>query len=547
MFTGGLEARQTTTTKDKRFVNLYEEQVTRDGTDTVMVKRAGLVSHATLTAGVGRGLQYFNTSLWTVVGNKLYQDTTEVLTLSTSTGTVGFTEATQGGLSILFFCDGTNAYFINTSNVITQVTTTYSAWAATTAYVLADRRRPTTVNNLYYEVTTAGTSAATEPTWPTTIGTTVADGTVVWTCTGYYGGFPSPHIPTPVFIDGYVMLAGSGTADIYNCYLENVDSWNPADFVTSEMFPDDIKALARQNNQVVAFGEYGTEFFYDNGANQATGTPLVRNQNTFLQMGTPAPFCIGQGEQHCFFIGVSLTGGRSVWKLDGFTPTAIGTPAINRVLTEEGTNIVNSTGYLLRVSGHFFFVINLTTRTLVYDIDLNLWHEWNSTLQTRFDATALAGGPLGSLALGLPGTSTSIFSTTAFVWRHAVDKAPSGKMYLLHESTGQIAYFDPNIYTDISQIIRCEVNTASLDFGNYNRKFLQRITVLGDQASNIIFLKWTDDDYQTWTKLKYLSIANRPVFHRLGYFRRRAFNIYYTDNSPLRLDGLEFDYSEGAL
>jgi len=549
MFTGGLESRQTSTTKDKRFVNLYEERISKDGTDTAMIKRPGLASYLDLPSGVGRGLQSFNNNLWTVIGNKLYKNSIEVLILSTSTGEVGFTEATQDGATILFFCDGTNAYFIDTSDIITQVTLTYSAWTASTAYVLTNRRRPTTVNNLYYEVTTAGTSAATEPTWPTTVGTTVTDGTVVWTCKGYYGGFPSPHIPTPIFIDGYVMLAKASSADIYNCALENVDSWNPADYITSEMFPDDIKALARQNNQVVAFGEYGTEFFYDNGANQVTGTPLARNQNTFLQIGTPAPYCIGQSEQNCFFIGVSLTGGRTVWKLDGFNATTVGTPAIDRILTEEDSNIVNSTGYLIRISGHFFFVICLTSRTLVYDIDLGLWHEWTSTTQSTIGSSQINGDDLNVLAINGNDSSSPIFITTGFVWRHGADTcscANNGKMYILHESDGRIAYFDPTAYTDISQVIRAEVNTSIIDFGNYNRKFLHRVTVLGDQASNLIFLKWTDDDYQTWSALKSLSIANRPVFHRLGSFRRRAFNIYYTDNSPLRLDGLEFVYSEGA-
>lgn len=56
-------------------------------------------------------------------------------------------------------------------------------WAATTAYTLGQRVEPTTPNGYVYEVTTAGTTAGSEPTWPTTgIGTsTVTDGTVVWT------------------------------------------------------------------------------------------------------------------------------------------------------------------------------------------------------------------------------------------------------------------------------------------------------------------------------------------------------------------------------
>jgi len=57
-----------------------------------------------------------------------------------------------------------------------------AAWAASTAYSLGAAVRPTARNTFVYEVTTAGTSAATEPTWPTTPGNTVVDGTVTWTC-----------------------------------------------------------------------------------------------------------------------------------------------------------------------------------------------------------------------------------------------------------------------------------------------------------------------------------------------------------------------------
>jgi hypothetical protein len=57
-------------------------------------------------------------------------------------------------------------------------------WAASTAYVLGNIRTPLAGagNGFFYEVTTAGTSDATEPTWPTVVGNTVVDGTVTWTC-----------------------------------------------------------------------------------------------------------------------------------------------------------------------------------------------------------------------------------------------------------------------------------------------------------------------------------------------------------------------------
>lgn len=58
-------------------------------------------------------------------------------------------------------------------------------WAAATAYTTGRIVRPTTGNGFLYRSTGAGSShATTEPTWPTTIGATVVDNGVTWTCVG---------------------------------------------------------------------------------------------------------------------------------------------------------------------------------------------------------------------------------------------------------------------------------------------------------------------------------------------------------------------------
>jgi hypothetical protein len=61
--------------------------------------------------------------------------------------------------------------------------------AVSTAYVLGDRRRvrfagadnPSDYLNVYLEVTTAGTSAGSAPSYSSTVGATTSDGSVVWT------------------------------------------------------------------------------------------------------------------------------------------------------------------------------------------------------------------------------------------------------------------------------------------------------------------------------------------------------------------------------
>jgi hypothetical protein len=73
-----------------------------------------------------------------------------------------------------------------TDQITITPTDTIDGWVVATAYTLGDYIEPSTPNGNVYECTTAGTShATTEPTWPTTgIGSTVTDGTAVWTLKG---------------------------------------------------------------------------------------------------------------------------------------------------------------------------------------------------------------------------------------------------------------------------------------------------------------------------------------------------------------------------
>lgn len=58
-------------------------------------------------------------------------------------------------------------------------------WEPSHVYTTGILRQPTTPNGFKYRVTSAGTSSASEPTWPVVgIGSTVSDGSVTWTFVG---------------------------------------------------------------------------------------------------------------------------------------------------------------------------------------------------------------------------------------------------------------------------------------------------------------------------------------------------------------------------
>lgn len=86
-----------------------------------------------------------------------------------------------------------------TDKLVFGATAVEAVWVASTDYALSDRRQPTTPNGFTYVVTAdAGSSGATEPTWPTTNGATVVDGGITWTAEQWQTGATEPTWPTSV-------------------------------------------------------------------------------------------------------------------------------------------------------------------------------------------------------------------------------------------------------------------------------------------------------------------------------------------------------------
>ncbi len=92
-----------------------------------------------------------------------------------------------------------------------------ASWQASTAYAVGATVQPALSNGFYYICTTAGTSGATQPVWPTTANIPVTDGTVTWNTIA---------APVTSFIPDH-LLNSADTAQIVGLALYRVNTADP--------------------------------------------------------------------------------------------------------------------------------------------------------------------------------------------------------------------------------------------------------------------------------------------------------------------------------
>ena len=174
------------------------------------------------------------------------------------------------------------------------------------------------------------------------------------------GDLPAPHIPQPVFLDGYLFLVKTDTADIYNSDLNDPLAWTPGDFLTAEMSADTVVKISNLNNYIVVFGTGSIEYFFD--AANASGSPLQKYDTQHKFVGYTAGFA--RNGNDIYFVGNSVDSGVQVYRATDLKIEPMGSPPIRRTLELESV----ASGAMAHYGGHSFYVITTTTGTYQLDI-----------------------------------------------------------------------------------------------------------------------------------------------------------------------------------
>lgn len=345
--------------------------------------------------------------------------------------------------------------------------------------------------------------------------------------------FPSPHVPFPVFLDGYLFLAKANTGDIYNSDLNNPANWTAGSFISSEVYPDDIQALVKINNYILAIGNTGSEYFQDVG--NATASPLARYEGAILPFGTQFPNSIASNKDTVMFLANTSDGETSFRIIEGLKFKEVQAApilrAINEQLTNSGGIVTASTfrGMFCRQNGDLFYVFQLygtgtsswAYNTLIFSTKTQYWHK------VAFGDATNAWPVLFTA----PGTSGNMDTYVAGHW--------SGIVFFGVTTTSASASPNDTLNGSTFTPIRQQMYVPPNDFGTYNQKYMSRLMVYYLKASDTtstISVCYSDNGNSSFTTPRFLlGTANGnlmidggvgfPFITQLGRFRKRGFLI----------------------
>jgi hypothetical protein len=402
--------------------------------------------------------------------------------------------------------------------------------------------------------------------------------------------YPATTTRGIVYLDGtyYVMTPGGA---IYGSAINNPASWSALNVIQAQMEPDGGVCLAKQLNLLVAFGQYSTEFFYDAG--NATGSPLSPYASGFLEIGCASAGSVVNTDNTLYFMGNSRQKGRGIYRFNGTSPEQVSNPYVDRILNADDLTTVQA--IFVKLDGHAFYILYLSdsAKTLVYDATTGQWAEWTKTTASATKNITAASwadglatvtatahgfndGDVATIASvnpsGYNATKVTINTVDANTFTYEVASNPgtyvsggtalnytegpfaasaythAGNFDLIQDSTtGAIYAISTGLYEDNGTPIEFHIRTVKHDGGNNKMKFFSNLQLVGDKVDSTIYVRYTNDDYQSWSKFRPVDLnTSRSNINRLGQGRRRAFELRHHDNVPLRVEALEVDVKQGV-
>jgi len=416
-------------------------------------KRPGL-STFSQPSGVstGRGIYGWaaTSTLYSVFGNVIYRGTASTSQMNTSSGRVSFLEIpAYTGNQVLMITDGQDDYIYTSSHVST----------------LVDQ----------------GTAT----------------------------NYPISSVPGLFYIDGFVVRGQTNNNYLRNTRENTVSSYDATAFLAVGSHAGALESVHMQKDQIIAFTKNRIEFFFNNG--NPVGSPLLRIDQNTIEMGLASRESLAWSGETAIFVSENSAdggGGRSVYKIQSLGKVSeIGTPVINKFLDAEGLSISSCTSWMERVSGQVIYCLNLAvcSRSFVYMEQTNLWDEWLSVGDLKFNGVA----------------ATSL----------------NGTVYIQDASNGSISVLSPVSYQDNNSSFNVYIITSRENYGTDKFKIAHELSIIGDKTDgNLVVSAASDNDGSSFPVLGNIDMSlPQKMLKRLGGFYERSYFFQYAGNSSFRV------------
>lgn len=405
--------------------------------------------------------------------------------------------------------------------------------------------------------------------------------------------YPATTVPGLVVLDTYFFVM-TPQGQIFNSAILDPTTWNPLSEIAMQNEPNGGVAIAKLGPFVVGFGQWSTEFFYDN-SNPSPASPLAAQTTLPFDVGCAAGESVREMQGNIIWIGQTKVEGQGIYMFQNYTPTRISTAFVDRIL--QADPLTNISAFNVDASGYSLYILTLhsSNLTLIYNFTTQMWDVWtSSTASLQTTISALVSDPYGLVSAGAtahglsdgdPVTVTGAANGSYNGLQNAMVTGPNSFQYLLpanpgvnagtaiatgyvencfspiasaqirdldylqDPTNGQIYTQNLGNYSDLTNPINVHIITERWDGDTSEWKYCRRISVLGDIVASNCMVAYTDNDYQSYTLFRTMVMnqGQRATIAPAGRFRRRAFHIRHTAFTAFRVGVLELELIKGGF
>ncbi|QDP52078.1 MAG: putative packaged DNA stabilization protein [Prokaryotic dsDNA virus sp.] len=338
-------------------------------------------------------------------------------------------------------------------------------------------------------------------------------------------GFP---IDITWFRGIYVMTDGQF---LFHTDINNEFSINPLKYSSSEFSSDRIIAVARNDeNQILAFNRYSTEYFYFN-ANAPSGTSVLQViSGKAIKVGIVGTHCKAELDGVFFILGGRKKESPSIHIMSGGSVTPVATREVDKIISKYTEKELSTAVLESRtVDRDMFLIVHLPHETLLYNHSvgkkLGIDSAW-SYVKTGVDTDDPWRGKFG------------VFDPRVAKWIYG------------DVLENKLGYLNDEIASQYDEQVECICYTPILSLETFSIDEFDLDTIPGYSASDFtsaFSMSYDGITYgeEQWNLISVMGGYNkRYVVRNLGYIRDSFnFKFRFVSDEKMAFSGLKVTYS----